>query len=144
MSAILKIADYSGHSGGVTEMPFSNGLSASYFSSNGDEVGRTGAEMLTQPDQRPDLNGSVTYPMWNFRILGVPLSVKVALDDETWIASIEAFDVFGDGQSPRDALAVLEDHLLNYIDFYRDQRAADLTDFAKNRRAQFLKIKVMS
>lgn len=138
----MKVANYSGRADGVTEMPYTNNGSSSYFSSNDDDANRTGAEMLAQPVHDADLKGSVTYPMWNFRIAGVPLSVTVAFEDETWIASVDAFDVFGDGDSPKDALAELETHLENHIEFYKAQRPADLTEYAKGRRTQLMKIRV--
>lgn len=142
MNAVMKVASYGDYSGDVTEMPYLPQNQQSLFSSNDDDAERTGALMLSVPVAKPELKGSVTYPMWRFRVAHVPLSVKVSHEDDVWIASIDDVDVFGDGETQQEALATLEEHLLNYIEFFRDQRAVDLTDYAKQRRAQFLKIRV--
>lgn len=85
--------------------------------------------------------GSETrYALWRFVVDDAPLVAVVTSQGGRWFAELDWLNLFGEGESPGDAIDNLSDHIEYFIDFYSEKRPDELTDHAQVTRSRFLEI----
>lgn len=80
------------------------------------------------------------YALWRFRVKNTPLSAVVTCQSGRWFAELDWLNLFGEGESPSDAISNLSDHIEHYVEFYSEARFDQLTADAIGIRDRFMSI----
>ena len=100
---------------------------------------QTGADIFEFT--KPEYSTSETkYALWRFVVNSVPLSAIVTSQRGRWFAELDWLNLFGEGDSPSEAIGSLSDHIEHFIEFYSEKSSDELTDYAKETRNRFLRI----
>ena len=80
------------------------------------------------------------YALWKFVVNDAPLSAVVTPQGRRWFAEVDWLNLFGEGDSPSDAISNLSDHIEHFIEFYTAKPLDELTDHAIKTRDRFMSI----
>jgi len=98
---------------------------------------RTGADILDIRDFGSRKRAGKKYPLWSVRVNHTPLSVLVYFEDGRWFSELDWLNVFGDGQTPKEAIDSVEMHIAHFKNYYASVSGDELTEYASTLKDRF-------
>ena len=102
---------------------------------------QTGEDVLDICSVLGEKVSKTTYPLWSFSVDGVPLSIKVYLEDAYWFAENEKLNISVFGDSPASAIDDLKRQVIHFMGFYEQKKESALGPYAVALKQRFAKIK---
>lgn len=82
------------------------------------------------------------YPLWDVKIDRVPLPVSVQHEEDGWSADLEWLNIYGFGESPEEAIEEVSQHIIHFVEFYKNASQDQLTGYAQTLKERFDRIEL--